>query len=65
MVVDGYADAAVIGLGDNIYGVYLTGGVFLFFKTKKKSAEVILVVSNEPYLMEQYGSLTKQRRAEH
>ena len=55
MIVDGYVDAAAIGRRLFI----LPGEVFLFIKTKKKSAEVIVVVSNEPYLMGQYGSLTK------
>ena len=60
MIVDGYVDAAAIGRRLFI----LLGEVFLFIKTKKKSAEVIVAVSNEPYLMGQYGSLTKQRRTE-
>src|ERR1700741_2297479 len=44
MIVVGYVDAAVTGRRLFI----LPGEVFLFIQTKKKSAEVIVVVSNEP-----------------
>ena len=60
MIVGGYVDAALIGRRLFI----LPGEVFLFIKTEKKSAEVIVVVSNEPCLREQHGGLTKQRRTE-
>ena len=39
VIVDGYVDAAAIGRRQFI----LPGEVFLFIKTKKKSAEVIVV----------------------
>ena len=59
MIVGGYVDAAVIGRRLFI----LPGEVFLFFKARKKSAEVIVVVGNEPCPREQHGGLTRQRRA--
>jgi len=60
MIVVGYVDAAVIGRRLFI----LPGEVFWFIQTKEKSAEVIVVVGNEPCLWEQQGGLTKQRRTE-
>ena len=59
MIVGGYVDAAVIGRRLFI----LPGEVFLFFKARKKSAEVLVVVGNEPCPREQHGGLTRQRRA--
>ena len=59
IIVGGYVDAAVIGRRLFI----LPGEVFLFFKARKKSAEVIVVVGNEPCPREQHGGLTRQRRA--
>lgn len=61
MIVVGYVDAAVTGRRLFI----LPGEVLLFIKTRKKSAEVIVVVVNEPYPEGiKYGGLTKQRRTE-
>ncbi len=56
MIVDGYVDAADIGRRLFI----LPREVSLLFKLKEKSAEVIVVVVNEPCLREKHGSLTKQ-----
>jgi hypothetical protein len=46
MIVIGYVDAAAIGRRLFI----LPGEVFWFIQTKKKSAEVIVAVGNEPCL---------------
>jgi hypothetical protein len=60
MIVDGYVDAA--GIGRRLF--ILPGEVFLFIKTKKKSAEVIVVAATSRAQREQHGGLTKQRRTE-
>ncbi len=58
MIVGGYIDAAVIGRRLFI----LPGEILTQSNLRRKSAEVIVVVSNEPRLKR--GGLTKQRRTE-
>ena len=60
MIVDGYVDAAAIGRGLFI----LPGEVFLVYLNEEEVSRGHSSCGNEPYLMEQYGSLTKQRRTE-
>ncbi|MEJ7685034.1 MAG: hypothetical protein WKG06_45755 [Segetibacter sp.] len=60
MIVVGYVDAA--GIGRRLFT--LPGRSPCLFKPKEKSAEVIVVVVNEPCQVEQQGGLTKQRRTE-
>ena len=62
MIVVGYVDAA--GIGRRLF--ILPGEILTQSNLRRKSAEVIVVVGNEPVpLWNNTGGLTKQRRTEH